>query len=822
MGHVVSSIFTPDITPLILAAHRDNYAIIKILLDRGNRITKPHELRCACNACVQASREDSLQHSKLRINAYRALASPCFIALSSSDPILTAFELSWETKRLGRLENEFKDDYEKLSKNCEAFATALLAQTRGSTELAIVLNHDSGNSKGEDAILYGVRSDLTGQTMQLSRLRLAIKYKQKQFVAHPHCQQLLASLWYDGLPGFRRKPFIVQAGIIFLIAFLHPILCICCLIAPDSRWGGMLKKPFIKFICQSGAYIAFLGKLSKSIRLFSLKYIYYPVLLTLVALRIEFYFTNSMGQRMNSRDPYPSFFESFAIFYVIGAFTPYYGPIIEMYDEPKVQDRSKWSAYDPILVSESLFAIANIFATLKLIYVFTVSPQLGPLQISLGRMLNDILKFFCVYILVLIAFAFGLNQIYWFYAHERVSSCQGVHFSLKEGLKDIYDYCTTHGRYFSNLFEIAQSLYWSAYGLIDLSNFNLEYPHSFTEFIGKLIFGIYSAIAFIVLLNMLIAMMNNSYEQIWEQADTEWKFARSKLWISYFVEGSTLAVPFNLIPGRTAFTRLFKWCRCCNWNGEYGNDDYGWQNDKEKSQKVNENEERHAAVMRELVKRYLMHRQMDNFGQGVTEDDLNEIKGDISAFRYELLDILRDNGMKVNTNDSLRKVGRLRRKTSRLIHNAFWKVGNINLDDLDPSSDPQNNQQKSEGLPRQTMEFSIHEGIQPVEVEPSDMVENRCHIQPPIRELKLQEGSSFSGPYTNPGFVPEIEVTMPEDNGGIQTDDTLDSSSTVNEYIIQHTLSTLQDNISPSTKPESEEEEQKQTDSNEIRRTDFV
>ncbi|VUZ47745.1 unnamed protein product [Hymenolepis diminuta] len=267
LGHVVSSIFTPDITPLILAAHRDNYAIIKILLDRGNRITKPHELRCACNACVQASREDSLQHSKLRINAYRALASPCFIALSSSDPILTAFELSWETKRLGRLENEFKDDYEKLSKNCEAFATALLAQTRGSTELAIVLNHDSGNSKGEDAILYGVRSDLTGQTMQLSRLRLAIKYKQKQFVAHPHCQQLLASLWYDGLPGFRRKPFIVQAGIIFLIAFLHPILCICCLIAPDSRWGGMLKKPFIKFICQSGAYIAFLGKLSKSIRL---------------------------------------------------------------------------------------------------------------------------------------------------------------------------------------------------------------------------------------------------------------------------------------------------------------------------------------------------------------------------------------------------------------------------------------------------------------------------------------------------------------------------------------------------------------------------
>ena len=33
-----------------------------------------------------------------------------------------------------------------------------------------------------------------------------------------------------------------------------------------------------------------------------------------------------------------------------------------------------------------------------------------------------------------------------------------------------------------------------------------------------------------------------------EKADTEWKFARSKLWISYFEEGGTLPPPFNIIP----------------------------------------------------------------------------------------------------------------------------------------------------------------------------------------------------------------------------------------------------------------------------------
>ncbi len=39
--------FTPDITPLILAAHTDNYEVIKILLDRGAVLPMPHDVRQA-------------------------------------------------------------------------------------------------------------------------------------------------------------------------------------------------------------------------------------------------------------------------------------------------------------------------------------------------------------------------------------------------------------------------------------------------------------------------------------------------------------------------------------------------------------------------------------------------------------------------------------------------------------------------------------------------------------------------------------------------------------------------------------------------------
>ena len=40
-----TSSFTSDITPLILAAHRNNYEILKILLDRGASLPMPHDVR---------------------------------------------------------------------------------------------------------------------------------------------------------------------------------------------------------------------------------------------------------------------------------------------------------------------------------------------------------------------------------------------------------------------------------------------------------------------------------------------------------------------------------------------------------------------------------------------------------------------------------------------------------------------------------------------------------------------------------------------------------------------------------------------------------
>ena len=81
-----------------------------------------------------------------------------------------------------------------------------------------------------------------------------------QFVAHPNVQQLLASIWYEGLPGFRRKNMVLQALEIVKIGLLFPLFAIVYIIAPHTSFGQTMRKPFIKFICHSTSYFTFLGK----------------------------------------------------------------------------------------------------------------------------------------------------------------------------------------------------------------------------------------------------------------------------------------------------------------------------------------------------------------------------------------------------------------------------------------------------------------------------------------------------------------------------------------------------------------------------------
>ncbi|GMS89249.1 hypothetical protein PENTCL1PPCAC_11424, partial [Pristionchus entomophagus] len=699
------SAFTPDLTPIILAAHKDNFECYKLLYDKKATIPRPHDINCDCEDCEIAREDDSLRLSRARLNAYRALTSPSHICLHASDPILYAFELSWELRRLSYIENEFRQEYQELSQKCQKFSVQMLDQVRGSKELEIILNY---NTKTWEEVT--TKSHHLSET--LARLKLAVKMRQKKFVAHPNCQQLLAGIWYEGLP-IRNSNILLKLLVIISVALAFPLWSLIYLIAPKSQISNFVRKPFVKFLSHSGSYCFFL------------------FLLILASQRLDS-LENIFGkdqaenpERKERRGPEPTIIEIAILAWVFGLI---WVEIKQLWDEGVVDychnlwnildfitnslylstfalrtvayfmvkndmrrgftiqlSRNEWDAWDPTLISECLFATANIFSSLKLVHIFTINPHLGPLKISLGRMVIDILKFFLVYCLVLFAFACGLNQLMWYYSAMRIKDCQefrrvtwnltnldGVDLTTrKKG-----DSCNEKFTSCASIYHTVETLFWSIFGLVDLEHFNIFDDHYISEWTGKTIFGSYCCCSIIVLLNMLIAMMSNSYSYICNQADVEWKFARSKLWMEYFDDTATVPPPFNMIPSPKSFYYVLKWIcdRFCNCSKTI-------QAGKQKSirtQKiikvVNERENNYRFVTRNLTKRYIAQTQrLKQQSVGVNEDDVNEIKQDISAFRFELLGILRNAGFQTGHNDMNQKTYSRNKKRSAMAERRMKK-----------------------------------------------------------------------------------------------------------------------------------------------------
>jgi transient receptor potential cation channel subfamily C protein 4 len=123
------------------------------------------------------------------------------------------------------------------------------------------------------------------------------------------------------------------------------------------------------------------------------------------------------------------------------------------------------------------------------------------------------------------SFGCGLNQLYWYYAHMKEQECDKQAASDKEEcyLKIKYfskyvknfhrSFLTVFMKIFS-LFETLQTLYWGVFGLVEKDRLELHRRHAFTMFTGLTMFGSYCTIMIIILINMLIAMMNNSYQRI--------------------------------------------------------------------------------------------------------------------------------------------------------------------------------------------------------------------------------------------------------------------------------------------------------------------
>ncbi len=107
--------------------------------------------------------------------------------------------------------------------------------------------------------------------------------------------------------------------------------------------------------------------------------------------------------------------------------------------------------------------------------------------------------------------------------------------------------------------DIFECLFFGLFGLVSPDNLpDLQRNPVWATTLVRIVYGTYLVITFIVLLNLLIAMMEHTYDRIQEESDLEWKFGRAKLFRN-MNKTSPTPTPFNMVAKLIVYVKvLFK------------------------------------------------------------------------------------------------------------------------------------------------------------------------------------------------------------------------------------------------------------------------
>ncbi|OQR68673.1 short transient receptor potential channel 7-like, partial [Tropilaelaps mercedesae] len=349
---------------------------------------------------------------------------------------------------------------------------------------------------------------------------------------------------------------------VFTQVLFTPLLCFTFLIYPRAKLLHVFRVPMNKFIHHLTLYLIFLSLILITLFYgrrdqFRLRALWSEVL---VGIFVVGYFWElllsmyTLGFRIFMRSLW-SVYQLVMFFLFLIAEVLY---LIVFVTSRTVRDnlqREHWPWYHPYLLGEALYAIGTVMAFCRLLQLCQLSKIVGPLSISLNRMTGDIVRFMIILLIVFVAFCAGLNSIYKNYTGNMLRV---------RGVRNV-----TQPAAFVSVGQTLKSLFWGIYAMGSPSDADLVVSqsiarderilkHYFSEMVGYGLWALFHILTVIVLLNMLIAMMSDSFQRIQENAYKEWMFARASQWIQYFDNHTAIPAPFNLLPSAYCLKQAYK------------------------------------------------------------------------------------------------------------------------------------------------------------------------------------------------------------------------------------------------------------------------
>ncbi|XP_033724598.1 short transient receptor potential channel 3-like [Pecten maximus] len=681
---------------LMRAAIKNNFQVVQMIMLRAVSLEIPHDYFCSCRQCIDDREGDYMVFCNNRLDTFRALASPAYISLTEEDPIIACFHLSKGFKRLQMIETENQKTYQELDEQCQTFTLGLMDNCRSSDDVKCILSGVSARTAFSDD-----EDDGNDKSFQLNKddsfplLSLAMRMEQKKFVGHVKCQAQVSELWFSGLQMLRllnRFEYLMLA--IPLGILLLPILSLVYVVAPWSKVTVLLDTPLMRFLSYTCSYLSFLIVICLCKLKFNTVWLTIAcdetdrlayILIGLVFLWILGLIWEEVKQiyRAGAQDYLLSIWnlvDSFMLTFLFASFTldvvlpirirqmiHHYQPTMNtsgyllnmtmlplcyssgVYNMSTSYDcqapatlamMAEWSPVwvpDPEFLSDVLFSAGIILSISRISFIMPANETFGTMLVSFQRTFFDLVKLFAMFVLILLAFTCGIAGLY--AAH----ACQTESFKGFTG----------------TLFLLV----WSLLGFGPGEAPDLHYDAPMTSLtnnpsrgtlvvaLGYILYGIYVFAALVVLMNLLIAVMSNTFQEIQDERDVEWKFVRTELWLTFIEPGCCVAPPFNVIPTprdfcklvtsmKKFFRRLFRRC-----HKPVRRSTKRERSLKKLQEKIELEEAQCTArqnVMCTLVRRYILESEREKMeeGEDAAEDKLRRLIENVASKLDERIDYI--------------------------------------------------------------------------------------------------------------------------------------------------------------------------------------
>lgn len=199
-----------------------------------------------------------------------------------------------------------------------------------------------------------------------------------------------------------------------------------------------------------------------------------------------------------------------------------------------------------IYARNQLFAVSMMLCFAQLLDFLSFHHLFGPWGVIIRDLMYDLVRFLVILSIFMVGFTAHLAAVY------RPMKPNGTGNNIIQKSE-------------GDFFDCFELLFFSLFGLTEIDRLDKVEGRQATFTLAKATFGIYNMITIVVLINLLIAMMSDTYQRIQMQSDLEWKFGRAKL-IRNMKRSTTTPSPLNLVTKLFSYLRLmyklkFKCCR---------------------------------------------------------------------------------------------------------------------------------------------------------------------------------------------------------------------------------------------------------------------